>query len=89
MVRLAIAGGNIGGSARIPLLRGDPNTELVGIYEKKQDAPGVILAKKWNIPVFEDVKALSTTNPEMIINVTGDPKLSNEIRLAFGKLKRP
>jgi len=89
MVRLAIAGGNIGGSALISLLRGDPNTELVSIYEKKQDAPGVILAKKWNIPVFEDVKALSTTNPEMIINVTGDPKLSNEIRLAFGKLKRP
>lgn len=84
MVRLAIAGGNIGGSALISLLRGDPNTELVGIYEKKQDAPGVILAKKWNIPVFEDIKALSTTNPEMIINVTGDPKLSNEIRLAFG-----
>lgn len=84
MVKLAIAGGNIGGSALISLLRGDPNSELVGIYEKKQDAPGVILAKKWNIPVFEDIKSLSTTNPEMIINVTGDPKLSNEIRLAFG-----
>lgn len=84
MVKLAIAGGNIGGSALISLLRGDPNTELVGIYEKKQDTPGVILARKWNIPVFEDIKSLSTVNPEIIINVTGDPKLSNEMRLAFG-----
>lgn len=83
MFRLAIAGGNIGGSALISLLRGDPNTELVGVYEKRQDAPGVILAKKWNIPVFEDIKSLRTANPEMVINVTGDLKLSNEIRLAF------
>jgi diguanylate cyclase (GGDEF)-like protein/PAS domain S-box-containing protein len=84
MFRLAIAGGNIGGSALISLLRGDPNTELIGIYEKKQDTPGVILAKKWNIPVFEDIKSLSAATPEIIINVTGNPKLSNEIRLAFG-----
>jgi hypothetical protein len=84
MFKLAIAGGNIGGSALISLLRGDPNTELVGIYEKKQDTPGVILARKWNIPVFEDIKSLSTVNPEIIINVTGDPNLSNEMRLAFG-----
>ena len=47
MVRLAIAGGNIGGSALISLLRGDSNVELIGIYEKKQDAPGIALAKKW------------------------------------------
>lgn len=84
MFKLAIAGGNIGGSALISLLRGDPNTELVGIYEKKQDTPGVILARKWDIPVFEDIKSLSTVNPEIIINVTGDPNLSNEMRLAFG-----
>jgi diguanylate cyclase (GGDEF)-like protein/PAS domain S-box-containing protein len=83
MFRLAIAGGNIGGSALVSLLRGDPNIKLVGIYEKKLDAPGVILAKKWNIPVFEDTKSLITANPEMVINVTGDLNLSNEIRTAF------
>ena len=84
MIRLAIAGGNIGGSALISLLRGDSYTELVGIYEKKHDAPGVILAKKWNIPVFEDLKSFTATNPEMIINVTGDVNLSDEIRSASG-----
>jgi diguanylate cyclase (GGDEF)-like protein/PAS domain S-box-containing protein len=84
MIKLAIAGGNIGGSALISLLRGDPNMEIVGIYEKKQDAPGVILARKWSIPVFEDVKSLIPVNPELIVNVTGDINLSNEIRLAFG-----
>jgi hypothetical protein len=82
MVKLAIAGGNIGGSALISLLRGDSNIELVGIYEKKKDAPGIILSKKWNIPIFTDVPSLVSANPEMIINVTGDTDLSNEFRLA-------
>jgi|GEM_PF-5769634 len=82
MVKLAIAGGNIGGSALISLLRGDSNVELVGIYETKRDAPGTTLAKKWNIPIFTDITSLLAANPEMIINVTGDADLSNEFRLA-------
>jgi diguanylate cyclase (GGDEF)-like protein len=84
MLRLAIAGGNIGASALISLLRGDPNAELIGIYEKKQDSPGVILAKKWSIPVFDDIKSLCSANPEMVINIVGDINLSNEIRSASG-----
>ena len=67
MVKLAIAGGNIGGSALISLLRGDSNAELVGIYDKKQDAPGIILAKKWNILIFTDVTSLVAAEPEMIV----------------------
>jgi len=84
MLRLAIAGGNIGASALISLLRGDTNTELIGIYEKKQDSPGVILASKWNIPVFDEIKSLCDANPEMVINVAGDVKISNEIRTLSG-----
>ena len=84
MFRLAIAGGNIGASALISLLRGDTNTELIGIYEKKQDSPGVILASKWNIPVFDEIKSLCDANPEMVINVAGDVKISNEIRTLSG-----
>lgn len=82
MLRLAIAGGNIGASALISLLRGDANTELTGIYEKKADSPGVILARKWSIPVFEDIQSLIGSDPEMVINVAGNPKLSEEIRTA-------
>jgi hypothetical protein len=84
MIKLSIAGGNIGGSALISLLRGDSNVELVGIYEKKQDAPGAMLAKKWNIPIFTDVPSLVEAEPEMIINVTGDAHLSSEFRAASG-----
>lgn len=80
MLRIAIAGGNIGASALISLLKGDTNTELIGIYDKKTDSPGSILAKKWNIPIFENVESLCKTSPEIVINVTGNFEVSNEIR---------
>jgi len=82
MLRLAIAGGNIGASALLSLLRGDANTELIGLYETKPDSPGVILARKWNIPVFENVISFCAAGPEMVINITGNSALSNDIRSA-------
>ncbi len=83
MYKIALAGGGIGSSALISLLRGDPNTRIAGIYEKKKDVPGVVLARRWNIPVFTELEELISAGPEMVINVTGDPVLSNEIRQAF------
>ncbi len=83
LLRLAIAGGGIGGSALISLLRGDSNTHLVGIYETKHEAPGVVLARKWNIPIFTDLGSFVAANPEVVVNVTGDTEISNKIREAF------
>lgn len=83
MFRIAIAGGGIDSSALISLLRVDPNTNLVGVCEDNQEAPGVVLARKWNIPVFAEIKALVQADPEIVINVTGDTNVSNEIRTAF------
>lgn len=83
MFKVAIAGGGIGGSALISLLRGDPNTHLVGVYEKKQEAPGAVLARKWDIPVFVEMQGLVSARPEIVINVTGDTNVSNLIRAAF------
>ena len=83
MLKVAIAGGGIGGSALISLLRSDASTELVAVYEKKLDAPGVVLAGKWNIPVFSRLEDLVRTAPEVVINVTGDAGISNQIRNVF------
>jgi diguanylate cyclase (GGDEF)-like protein/PAS domain S-box-containing protein len=83
MLRVAIAGGGIGGSALISLLRADPNTTLVGIYEEKPDTPGAILASKWNIPVFMNLAELVSAGPEVVLNVTGETRTSMQIREAF------
>ena len=83
LLKLGIAGGGISGSALISLLRGDPNTNLVGIYEIKQDAPGVVLARKWDLPVFTDLEAFAAATPDVVVNVTGDTEVSNKIRALF------
>jgi diguanylate cyclase (GGDEF)-like protein len=88
VVKLAIAGGNIAGSTVMSMLRGDPDIEMVGIYEKDAETPGAVLAQKWGIPLFDDIRALATTaRPEIIINVTGDLKLSESIRVLFSRIE--
>ncbi len=87
MAKLAIAGGNIAGSTMISMLRGDPEVEVVGIYERDPEAPGALLAQKWGIPVFEDINILATAvRPEVIINLTGDAKLSETMRTLFSRI---
>lgn len=83
MVRLAVAGGGISGSALISLLRGDSSASLVGVFESKTEAPGVVLARKWNIPVYSDLESFVASNPEVVVNVSGDPELSDKIRSTF------
>lgn len=80
MIKILIAGGNVGGSALLSLLREEHYTEIIGVLEKKHDAPAVLLAKKWEIPVFVNLDDALRTKPEIVINVTGNPILKKEIR---------
>ena len=70
MIKLAIVGGNIGASALISLLRGDQSIVLAGVFEKNHEAPGAILARKWNIPVFSDIESLAAAKPEPEVSQT-------------------
>lgn len=88
MVRLAIAGGSIAGSTVMSMLRGDPDIEIVGMYERDPEAPGAVLAQKWGIPLFVDINVLATSaRPEIVLNVSGDPKLSETLRAVFGHIE--
>lgn len=88
MVKLAIAGGNIAGSTVMSMLRGDPDIEIVGIYERDLETPGAVLAQKWGIPLFYDINALVTeAGPEIVLNVSGDAKLSETVRMVFGRIE--
>jgi diguanylate cyclase (GGDEF)-like protein len=88
MVKLAIAGGNIAGSTVMSMLRGDSDIEIVGLYEKDPETPGAVLAQKWGVPLFYDINVLATkARPEIIINVTGDAKLSDTVRMLFSRIE--
>lgn len=84
MVKLAIAGGNITGSTLLSIFREDLDTEIVGLFEKDQNTPGAVLASKWKIPLFDDMRNLiDSTRPEIIINVTSNRKLSETVRVLY------
>lgn len=88
MVKLAIAGGNIAGSTVMSMLRGDPDIRLVGVYEKNRETPGAVLAQKWGIPLFADITVLATmAMPEIIINVTGDSRISETVKALSGRIE--
>ena len=88
MVKLAIAGGNIAGSTVMSMLRGDSDIEIVGIYERDPETPGAVLAQKWGIPLFHDINILATSaRPEIVLNVSGDTKLSETMRTVFGRIE--
>lgn len=84
MVKLAIAGGNITGSTILSLFREDLETEIVGLFEGDPNTPGAVLAKKWSIPLFDDIRNLiDSAKPEIIINVTANRKLSETVRVLY------
>lgn len=88
MVKLALAGGNIAGSTVMSMLRGDHDIEIVGIYEKDAETPGAVLARKWGVPIFRDIRLLAEeTKPEIIINVSGETELSEIVRRSFSRIE--
>lgn len=84
MVKLAVAGGNITGSTILSIFREDLDTEIVGLFEKDPNTPGAVLAKKWGIPLFYDIRNLiDSAKPEIIINVTTNKNLSETVRVLY------
>lgn len=80
MLKVAIAGGNITGSTVVSMLRDDPDVKIVGIFEKNPETPGVVLARKWGIPLYDDITALTeAVRPEIILNFTDDRGLEKTI----------
>ncbi len=80
MYRIAIAGGNIAGSALLSLLRSEPNFKIVVLFDRTPDSPGCILAKKWNIPVVDEPGGMKEYRPEFIINLIDEPGLTSELK---------
>ncbi|MGD0883932.1 MAG: response regulator [Thermodesulfovibrionales bacterium] len=88
MLKIALAGGNITGSTVLSMLRNEPDIKIVGLYEKNPETPGAALARKWGIPIFDDINILATSSePEIIFNVTGEATLSETIRVLFNHIE--
>ncbi|PIP71198.1 MAG: hypothetical protein COW90_01360 [Nitrospirae bacterium CG22_combo_CG10-13_8_21_14_all_44_11] len=80
MIKVAIVGAGKGGSYLLEVFHINGEVKVVGITDKDNKAPGLNLAKEWGVFIAEDVRALFSQSPEIVINSTGEPKVSEFIK---------
>ncbi len=85
-INVVILGAGKGGEALLESFLNLPRIHLVGIADHEETAPGLQLAQRHSIPTTPDAKKLiQLPNIHLIVDVTGDPLLSQEIQ----RLKHP
>lgn len=76
MPRVAIVGGGKGGAAILQAIHSLEGVVVLGLAEINPDAPGALLARKLNVPVFQDFRQLvSQAALDVIIEATGNDKI--------------
>ena len=80
MLNVVVLGGGKGGCSLLPILLEQKNVRVLGIADKNPSAPGIELAKNWNIPTVKDVRSLIIQEKvDVIIDVTGNRVVDNMI----------
>ncbi|NLW06749.1 MAG: Gfo/Idh/MocA family oxidoreductase [Clostridia bacterium] len=80
MTRIAIIGGGKGGAAILQAIHSLDGVIVIGLADTNPDAPGVLLAHKLGVPVFNDFRQLvSNSDLEVIIEATGNDKIPEQI----------
>ncbi len=79
-INMVLLGAGKGGEALLESFLNLPRIHIVGIADKEPTAPGMKLARRHAIPTTQDPMQL-IQHPEvhLIIDVTGDPSLTNHI----------
>lgn len=83
MIKIAVIGAGNGGSALLDIFHTNGNVKIIGITDKDKNATGLNLAKEWGIFVAEDIKEFYGHKPDIIINATGKPGVSEFIKESF------
>lgn len=80
MLKIAVIGAGKGGSALLDIFHTNGNVKVVGITDKDKNAPGITLAKEYEIYISEDINGLYNQEPDIIVNATGNPEISGFIK---------
>ncbi|MFZ0901860.1 MAG: sigma 54-interacting transcriptional regulator [Candidatus Sulfotelmatobacter sp.] len=80
MTRVILIGAGTGGRALVELFRKDPTVEIVGVFDRNEAAPGLVLARELGLPVTTNYRELLKSGvADLLIDVTGDPDVGREI----------
>src|SRR5215813_11183037 len=81
MTKVVIVGAGKGGRALLEMFSGDPTVTILGIADANPWAPGLDLARRLDIPVATDLRAMiADPRLDLIIDVTGNAGVSREIQ---------
>lgn len=81
MTRIVLVGAGAGGTALVELFRKDPSLEIIGVADKNERAPGLILARELGLHATTSYKKLLAAEiPDLIIDVTGDPEVARDLQ---------
>jgi signal transduction histidine kinase len=79
-IKVVIVGAGKGGVALLESFLNLPRIHLVGIADKDVEALGLKLARHYHIPTTQDaMRLIQQPNIHLIVDVTGDPSLSEKI----------
>jgi transcriptional regulator with PAS, ATPase and Fis domain len=80
VTNVVIVGAGKGGRALLELLVGDRTVSLLGIADLNAWAPGIEFARRVNVPVSTDFRALvKDPRVDLIIDVTGNPDVHRAV----------
>lgn len=74
-----IVGAGVGGTAILQLLAHSTKWQTVAVVDVREDAPGMVIARKSGIETGNDWHAFLHHTLDMVIDVTGDPSVFKEL----------
>jgi len=80
MTRLVLIGAGRGGSALIEIFHNDPRVKIVGIADVNPNAPALDIARRLKIQTASDYHHLLSQEVDLIIDVTGNPVMHEELK---------
>lgn len=83
-MNIAIVGAGAGGTNIIESFSKIDEIRITQVIDSRNDAPGVVLAKKLGIRCLQSMSEISTMNLDIIIEATGNEKVKQELNDTFG-----
>jgi two-component system, NtrC family, sensor kinase len=82
-LRLGIVGGGKAAHEVLQLIKEDRRNkrhfEILGVADPDIKAPGIILAQSLKIPTFQDYALLLAEKPDLILELTGNPQVREQV----------
>jgi methyl-accepting chemotaxis protein len=80
MISIGIVGCGIGGNAALRSIHNLTDVNVIGVSDLNESAPGVVYAFSIGVGYYPDLQELLRKDPDMIIEMTGNGKVREQIR---------